>query len=108
GPERRRERAVDEGPDDEDGDRRPEAQAEQDRDPRQRARLRAADHDGGRNPNVARIAWPSGPASQVRNAPAAAAFVEAFTTTPAYVAGTFAAAGTASVVTFEEAFASVW
>ncbi len=41
------------------------------------------DHDGGRNPKLARIAWPSGPANQVRNACAAAVFAEALTTTPA-------------------------
>src|SRR5487761_2695526 len=37
---------------------------------------------GGRKPNEARIAWPSGPAIQARNACAAATFGEAFTTMP--------------------------
>ena len=41
------------------------------------------DDGGGRNPNEARIAWPSGPANQVRKAWAAAAFLDALTTTPA-------------------------
>ncbi len=54
-----------------------------------------------------RIAWPSGPANQARNACAAAWFAEAFTTTPPYVAGTLAASGTATVVTFVDVFASV-
>jgi hypothetical protein len=40
------------------------------------------DHDGGRNPKLARIVWPSGPANQVRNAWAAATFADALTTTP--------------------------
>ena len=72
-----------------------------------RGRPRGGAHDGGRNPNSLRTACPSGPASQVRNACAAAAFGDAFTTTPAYVAGTLASAGISIVLTFVDAFASV-
>ena len=42
-----------------------------------------------------------------RNALAAAAFFDALTTTPAYVAGTFAVSGTSIVVTLVDALASV-
>lgn len=68
---------------------------------------RRARQGAGRNPNPARIAWPSGPASQSRNAAATAPFADDLTTTPAYVAGTFAESGTAIVTTLPEAFASV-
>src|SRR6185437_13783917 len=62
---------------------------------------------GGRKPNVWRIACPSGPASQSRNAWAVGACADAFTTTPAYVAGTFAVSGIATVATLVDARASV-
>ena len=45
-------------------------------------RDRSRDQGGGRKPNEDRIAWPSGPANQVRKACAAAAFLDALTTTP--------------------------
>ena len=72
-----------------DGGERPLAPADVERrglapdGPRRRvAPAASVDHDGGRNPKLARIAWPSGPANQSRNAVAAAAFFEALTTTP--------------------------
>jgi hypothetical protein len=53
------------------------------------------------------MAWPSGPANQVRNAWASVGFGDGLTTTPAYAASTFAVGGMSTVVTLVDALASV-
>jgi len=61
----------------------------------------------GMKPNDDRIAPPSGPASQLRNARASSGCRDALTTTPPRVTGTLASAGTGIATTRSEAFPSV-